>query len=148
MFGTIFRDSRLVTGVMLLSALLSGQALAADSEDAAAYDQHYPEIKYPLLRKAIDAGEVFLIDANSTETYQKGHLPSARSITNRKKLEGELPVLKNYPIAVYCGGPQCSAWHSAADFAAARGYTNVMHFKGGLKVWKEQGDTLSTGSGS
>ena len=133
---------------IFLSAALSGNTLACESEDtAAAYDKHYPEIKYPKLRKAMDAGEVFIIDANSTETYQKGHLPGAHSMANLK-LRGGLPELEVYPIVVYCGGPQCPAWHSAADFATARGYSNVMHFKGGIKVWKEQGDTLSTGSGS
>lgn len=138
-----------LTSVLLLSGLICFGLHAEESMDqAAAYEKHYPEIKYPTLRKAIDAGEVFLIDANRTETFQKGHLPGARSIQDRKALESQLPVLKNYPIVVYCGGPQCPVWQKAADFAAARGYTSIMHYKGGLKDWKAQGEILSTSSGS
>ena len=125
---------------------LTGNLQAQDNQDKEqAYEIRYPEISYPQLRKAMDAGQVFLIDANSTESYSKGHIPLAKSIYNPAFLEAQLPVLKNYPIAVYCGGPQCTTWHKAADFAVARGYTSVMHFKGGLKGWKAAGDTLATG---
>ena len=126
-----------------LAGHLQAQETSLDKEKA--YEQHYSEISYTQLRKAMDAGQVFLIDANSTESYTKGHIPLARSLYKPELLEAQLPVLKNYPIVVYCGGPQCTAWQRAADFAAARGYTSVMHFKGGIKGWKAQGDTLASG---
>lgn len=119
--------------------------LNSHQEQNLAYEHRYPEIKYPLLRKAMDAGQVFLIDANSPTTYQNGHLPMAKSINHPDLLSQQLPILSGYPIVVYCGGPQCTAWHKAADFAAARGYTNIQHFKGGIKGWKEVGDSLSKG---
>ena len=111
----------------------------------AAYEKHYPAINYSSLRKALDLGQVFIIDANSEETFRKGHIPLARSINNTELLSAQLPVIKSYPIVVYCGASYCTAWHKAADFSAARGYTNVMHYKEGLKGWKEKGDTLATG---
>lgn len=120
-------------------------ATACGPDQPLAYEKHYKEIKYAELRKAIDAGEVFIIDSNSAETFSKEHLATAVSIADKKKLEMNLPYLKSYPIVVYCGGPQCTAWHEAADFAAARDYTNVRHYKGGLKDWKSQGDKLSKG---
>ncbi|WP_252178993.1 rhodanese-like domain-containing protein [Endozoicomonas sp. 4G] len=145
MLSTWFRNPRrLACAVILFST--SVVASENTTEDRlAAYNQHYPAISYTQLRKAIDAGEVFLLDTNRAETYAKGHLPGAYSLADRATLERRLPVLKNYPIVVYCGGPQCTAWFTGADFATAKGYTNIMHFKGGLKEWKEQGDSLATG---
>ena len=132
--------------VFLLISFIAKPALSLDSDidKTTAYEQHYPEISYTQLRKAIDAGQIFLIDANSTKTFKNGHIPLAKSLYNRDQLTAQLPVLKNYPIAVYCGGPQCSAWHKAADFAAAKGYTSIMHFEGGLKGWKDQGNPLAS----
>ncbi len=109
-----------------------------------AYDARYPEINYAQLKKALDAKQVFLIDANREETFNKGHLPGAKSLANLEKLEPQLPYLKSYPIVVYCGGPQCTAWYWAADFATAKGYTNIMHYKQGTKGWKAAGATFET----
>ncbi|MGI9278318.1 MAG: rhodanese-like domain-containing protein [Endozoicomonas sp.] len=146
MFGTWFKDPRMMACAMILFSTTSPACDDASMEDRlAAYKQHYPAISYPSLRKAMDAGEVFIIDSNKAETYSKGHLPGSHSLADRTTLESRLPVLKNYPIVVYCGGPQCPSWFSGADFAAARGYSNIMHYKGGLKDWKEQGETLATG---
>ena len=130
----------------LLASLFIGSAFTAELDQTKAYEKHYPEIKYSELRKSIDAGEVFIIDANSTETFQRGHLPTAVSLKDEKKLIEQLPFNKTYPIIVYCGGPQCTAWHRAADFAAARDFINVRHYKGGLKDWEIQGERLSTSS--
>ena len=131
--------------VFFLSLFLSVAVFAGDSssDQLQAYDKHYPEVAYSELRKTIDAGEVFIIDANSADSYNGGHLPTAAPLSDREKLERHLPVTKSYPIVVYCGGPQCTAWHKAADYAAARGFTNVRHYKGGLKDWQAQGDNLS-----
>lgn len=135
--------SRLHRLWLMAVILLSGHLFAGEMDQARAYDKHYPEIKYTELRKSIDAGEVFIIDANSEQTFKKGHLPTAVAMVDEKKLEERMPYNKRYPIIVYCGGPQCTAWHKAADFAAARGYTSVRHYRGGLKDWQAQGERLS-----
>lgn len=141
----------LLSVLFLTFTFLSHQPAIAAPETGhhkdAASEKHYPEILYPTLRKAIDLGQVFIIDANSPDTYNKGHLPLARSINDTKSLKSQLPAIKSYPIVVYCGGPQCTAWHKAANFAAAQGYSNVLHYKGGLKDWTAKGDTLVNGSG-
>ncbi|KEQ18822.1 rhodanese-like domain-containing protein [Endozoicomonas numazuensis] len=146
MFGTWFKDPRMMACALIM---FSATALACDDasmgDRLAAYNQHYPAISYPALRKAMDAGEVFIIDSNKAETFSNGHLPGAYSLVDRDNLKNKLPTLKNYPIVVYCGGPQCPSWFAGADFAVAQGYTNIMHYKGGLKDWKEQGDTLASG---
>ena len=131
---------------ILCISLFSGHLFASELDQAKAYNKHYPEIKYTELRKSIDAGEVFIIDASSEQNFKKGHLPTAVSMANKKMLEERMPYNKHYPIIVYCGGPQCTAWHKAADFAAARDFTSVRHYKGGLKDWQAQGERLSTTS--
>lgn len=146
----MYKTKVLLSGIFLISFFLIHQpalaALEIEQNKNAAYDKHYPEILYPTLRKAIDLGQVFIIDANNPDTYSKGHLPLARTINDTENLKPQLPVIKSYPVVVYCGGPQCSAWHKAADYAAAQGYSNVLHYKGGLQDWKNKGDTLVTGN--
>ncbi|WP_422138659.1 rhodanese-like domain-containing protein [Endozoicomonas sp. ALC020] len=145
MFASWLRDPRMLAcAAILLSTSVTASENATTEDRLAAYNRHYPAISYPDLRKAVDAGEVFLLDTNRGETYTMGHLPDAYSLTDRATLESQLPILKNYPIVVYCGGPQCTSWFAGADFAAARGYTNIMHFRGGLKDWKDQGGSLAT----
>lgn len=141
------QPSKTIQYLFFILNLFACSLFAGELDQMQAYEKHYPEIKYSELRKSIDAGEVFIIDANSAETYRKGHLPTAASLTDEKRLTDRLPFNKTYPVIVYCGGPQCTAWHKAADFAAARGYTNVRHYKGGLKDWESQGDRLSITSG-
>ena len=140
------QSSRIVQYLFFIVSLFACDLFAGELDQIQAYEKQYPEIKYSELRKSIDAGEVFIIDANSAKTYKKGHLPTAASLADEKKLTNQLPFNKTYPMVVYCGGPQCTAWHKAADFATARGYTNVRHYRGGLKDWETQGDRLSTTS--
>lgn len=142
----IMVNQRVVAAFFVIFCLVvHRQAVSCNPDTNRAYEKHYPEINYQTLKQAIDANQVIVIDSNSTERFQKEHIPSARSIKKPEQLEAHLPILKNYPIVVYCGGPQCTAWHSAADFVAARGYRNIMHFKGGIKGWKAAGGTLAEG---
>ncbi len=113
---------------------------AAKKADAA-----HVEISLDDLKKAIDTKTVFLVDANSAKTYDKGHLPGAVSFAkNEKDFAKLLPQDKNALIVAYCGGPMCSAWEDAAESATKAGYTNIKHFKGGLKGWKSAGLSLET----
>ncbi|WP_281648705.1 rhodanese-like domain-containing protein [Parendozoicomonas sp. Alg238-R29] len=116
------------------------------SETWKLYNDRYPAIQLPELKKAIDDKTVTLIDANSPETYSKGHIPGALSLPAliKKEETRTLPSNKAELIVVYCGGPQCSAWFKAADYAVKQGYRTVRHYKGGLKEWKEKGESLET----
>ncbi len=108
-------------------------------------DPHHAEISLDDLKKAIDTKSVFLVDANSAKTYSKGHLPGAVSFAkNEKNFASLLPTDKSALIVAYCGGPMCSAWEDAAEAATKAGYTNIKHFKGGLKGWKSAGLALET----
>lgn len=101
---------------------------------------HHVEIGLEELKKLVDAKSVYLVDVNSEKTYSKGHIPTAVNFAaNEKNFLTLLPKDKNALIVAYCGGPMCSAWEEAAKTAHEAGYSNIKHFKGGLKVWKSAG---------
>ena len=135
-------NSCLLFFLLMFSGLNTCLAGTLSEDMILAYDQNYPTLPLASLKQAIIQKEVFLIDVNGMESYQKGHLPGALSFYNKVLLEQHLPALKSYPIVVYCGGPKCPAWHKAADFARARGYSNISHFREGTKGWLQGGEEL------
>ena len=139
---------KLATVAIALSATSLAQAsdkkLEAKKQEAAIQNSSgHQEVSLDELKKLIEAKSVFLIDANSGKTFDKGHLPGAVSFTkNEKDFTGLLPADKSALLVAYCGGPMCSAWEDAAEVATKAGYTNIKHFKGGLKGWKSAGLSL------
>ena len=137
----------LILPIIVTSLLLSAFSLeAADPlpENWKLYEKRYPSISLNKLEVAIKESEITLIDANATETYHSGHIPGALSLDQLIAVEKQngMPKDKKSLIVVYCGGPKCTAWHKAADFAHRKGYKNIKHFKGGLKEWVEKGREL------
>jgi rhodanese-related sulfurtransferase len=117
-----------------------GKKHEAKKEDAST---NHAEVSLDELKKLIETKSAVLIDANSAKTYDKGHIPGAVSFTkNEKAFASLLPTDKNALLVAYCGGPMCSAWEDAAETAKKAGYTNIKHFKGGLKGWKSAGLSL------
>lgn len=106
-----------------------------------------PEVTLDELKKLVEAKGATLIDANSEVTYDKGHIPGAVNYSkNAKNFAAVLPKDKSATVVAYCGGPLCTAWEDAAKAAKALGYTNVKHFKGGIKVWTDAGQKVEKGS--
>jgi rhodanese-related sulfurtransferase len=111
------------------------QARTVEEEVAA-----YPEVAYEELTTLIKEKKVFLVDANKKETYKNGHIPTAISYAKvGDKLEKKLPKDKTALVVAYCGSPECTGWLKPAKAATELGYTNVKHFSGGIKGWKEAG---------
>ena len=103
----------------------------------------FSDISVADLKAGIAGKTVILVDANGSESFAKGRLPGAIDFkANAADLAKVLPADKGALIVAYCGGPKCSAWKGAADAIAKLGYTNVKHFSGGLKGWKESGEKL------
>ncbi len=103
-----------------------------------------PEVSFEELKGLVAKKTAVLVDANGSSTYKEGHIPGAIDF---EKHEGDLgkvlPKDKKTLIVAYCGGPLCVAWETAAKKLKTLGYTNVKHFKGGLKGWKDSGQALS-----
>lgn len=119
---------------LLLACLCSTALVAGD----------FAEISQADLAKAIAAKTVTIIDVNGTESYKAGHIPGALDFASCPDASKCLPADKAALVVAYCGGPACGAWKRGADAAAALGYTNVKHFKGGISGWKAAGATVET----
>ena len=117
-------------------------ALAATALVAAAvYAAQYPDITINELKSVMADKKVTLLDANGTETWQKGHIPGAIDFSVAAgKLASVLPKDKNALVVAYCGGPKCRAYEAAAKAAEKLGYTNVKHLTAGISGWKEAGE--------
>lgn len=107
----------------------------------------YPDISINELKKAIQDKKVTVIDVNGTESWQKGHIPSAIDFeASEEKLAQVLPKDKNALVVAYCGGPKCMAYQAAAKAATKLGYKNVKHLSAGISGWKEAGEKTDKGS--
>src|SRR5262249_10022201 len=105
-----------------------------------AADKTYPDITHDELQKAVDAKTVTLLDANGTDTYKAGHIPTAIDFeASQKSLASVLPSDKGSLIVAYCANEQCTAYRSAAKAASELGYTNVKHYAKGILGWKASG---------
>lgn len=105
-----------------------------------------PEVSLDELKAAVETKKAVIIDANGDQMYKDGHVPGALHFAKiEKSLESALPKDKSTLIVAYCGGPMCTAWQDAAKALKAKNYTNVKHFKGGIKGWKEAGQPVEKG---
>ena len=111
------------------------------------YAGQYPEITVPELKAAISAKQVVLLDANGTDKWAKGHIPSAIDFTGAKdKLANLLPKDKGALVVAYCGGPRYRAYEGAAKAAEKLGYTNVKHLTAGISGWQAAGEKMDSGN--
>ena len=114
---------------------------------AAAHAGDVTDITIPELKAAIVVQKVVLIDANGSESWQKGHIAGAIDFEAAKaNLASLLPQDKNTVIVAYCGGPKCMAYKAAAAAALKLGYTNVKHLPDGIKGWIKAGEPVVKGS--
>ena len=130
---------------LVASAAIATSAVAGDKKAAQA-DEHGAQVTLDEFKKLVDSKSAVIIDANGADMYADGHVPGAVSFAaNEGKLANVLPKDKNAALVAYCGGPMCTAWEFAATEAKKLGYTNIKHFKGGIKGWKEAGMPVEKG---
>jgi len=107
---------------------------------ASVYAGDFPDISIKALNSAIKSKQVVILDANGTESWEKGHIPGAINFDAKKDdLDDLLPANKDTLIVAYCGGPKCNAYLQAAEAAKKLGYTNVKHLSAGISGWKKAG---------
>jgi len=110
-----------------------------------AYAASYPDISIKDLKAAIESKSVTVLDANGSESYNKGHIPTAIDFdANHAKLASVLPKDKNALIVAYCGGPTCKAYQGAAKAAEKLGYKNVKHLSAGISGWDKAGEKVAS----
>lgn len=137
---TFFKVSAIALALGTAGISMAGSPGYGKKAKAHHAEAKHAEIGLEELKKLIDTKSVYLVDANSEKTYARGHIPTAVSFAaNSENFLTMLPKDKKALIVAYCGGPLCSAWEDAAKSAHEAGYSNIKHFKGGLKVWKSAG---------
>lgn len=120
--------------IFIAIAILSTSVFAAtpNCEDA----KTFPEITKADLQAQIKSSTAFVVDVNGSKSFAKKHIDTAVDFEAIKgNLATALPTDKNKLLVAYCGGPSCVAWKKAATEACKMGYTNVKHFKDGIKGW-------------
>ncbi len=108
-----------------------------------AFAGEFPDISVSELKKAIDEKKVTVLDVNGSDSFKKGHIPTAVDFKGSKgDIAKALPAEKDSLVVAYCGGPTCGAYAAAAKAAKELGYTNVKHLSAGLSGWKSAGEKL------
>ncbi len=96
--------------------------------------------KLQTLRKSAEG--FLLIDVTSRESFDKDHIPGARSVpldaedfasAVAEKASGS----KARKVVLYCSGPDCDASTKAVKKLMAGGFTSVIEYEGGLAAWNE-----------
>jgi rhodanese-related sulfurtransferase len=110
------------------------------------YAAEYPTITIDDLKTAMATKKVVLLDANGTESWQKGHIPGAIDFSaNKDNLASVLPTDKDVLVVAYCGNPQCPAYRQAAAAAKKLGYKNIKHLTAGIMGWRDAGEKMEAG---
>lgn len=94
--------------------------------------------KLQTLRK--NATGFLLIDVTSKESFEKDHIPGARSVPLE---EGDFAAAvaekasgsKGRKIVLYCSGSGCDASTKAMKKLIDDGFTSVLAYEGGLAAW-------------
>ncbi len=112
---------------------------------ARAADKTFPDITHDELVQALATKSVVVLDANGSDSYNEGHIPTAINFATAKDdLATKLPSDKSTLIVAYCANEQCSAYRSAALAAQKLGYTNIKHYAKGIMGWKRAGASVET----
>ena len=93
-------------------------------------------------------GQTLFVDAREPQEYQELHIPGALNLTPETlEKEGERAVAgvaKDRRIVVYCGQAACDAALKVAEKLQSLGYTQVLAFIEGFRVWDEAAYPVET----
>jgi rhodanese-related sulfurtransferase len=96
------------------------------------------EITYSALVKALDAGEVALVDVREDHEYEAGHVAGAT--LNALSVFDPQALPRDKPVVLICRSGRRSL--DALHLARAAGFTYIGHYKGGVLGWAQEGGTL------
>jgi rhodanese-related sulfurtransferase/ABC-type phosphate/phosphonate transport system substrate-binding protein len=98
------------------------------------------------------AQSAVMVDVRSEKEFNEGHIPGAILVPYGEKslkdiafdpavdsFAGVDKLHKDKAVIFACNGPECWKSYKAAKAAAARGFTTVYWFRGGLPEWKAEG---------
>ena len=120
----------------LLVMIFVGLLLALVGSEVARLFRGYREVTPAALTLLINRENALVVDLSSTQDFDKGHIPSARSVQMSQfdPENKELAKAKELPIAVYCKTGTTSA--QAAARLVKAGFKQVYWLGGGLAAWR------------
>jgi len=131
--------------LFVLLSVLNAYAATTPSKTSNCDDvKNYADVSLPELQNLVNQDKVFLIDANSAESFKEHYIGKENHIAKdhvvnfgavEKNLATALPPQKDTLIVAYCGGLKCVAWQKAAKAACKLHYTNIKHFAPGITGW-------------
>jgi len=95
-----------------------------------------PVISPERLKDLVDGKQVTVIDVNSDERFQEGHVPGALHLNGAEYTEADLPADKTSAVVFYCSNSLCRKAPNAAKRARKMGYTDVKVLASGIKGWE------------
>jgi rhodanese-related sulfurtransferase len=97
------------------------------------------------LNEQVKAKQVSVFDVNSSQSWQKAHVPGAKNLDSQNFAAGDLPPDRNSALVFYCSNPMCRKAPIAAKRAKQMGYENVKVMSAGISGWL--GSNLPTEAG-
>lgn len=128
--------------------LLAGSAWACPGSKTTARKDAVQKVDTETLAGWVDEAAVTVVDANSRETFEKGHIPGAVHVDYKTVSASDLPEDKDARVAFYCYSEQCSASKQAAERVRTLGWTNLWVYKAGIEGWKAAGHAVATLDGA
>ena len=138
----------------MLESPKASRVLETPAADPKAASNHFssklafetdPSDVYADLQRGEDG--IIVLDARTTESYAKGHVPGAISLPHRGI---EASSVASWPkdklIVTYCDGVFCNASTKAAAKLSALGF-RVKEMIHGMTGWREEGYPVETGIG-
>lgn len=114
------------------SAILDGAAL------------HAASITATELKRLLDAGQVQVVNLDSSLQHREGHIPGAWHVV-RSRLNDQLPKIPATPRLVFSAAEEALARLAAANAARMMPSATVQVLAGGTPAWVAAGYALDTG---
>jgi rhodanese-related sulfurtransferase len=106
----------------------------------------YPIVDATAVRRAIETGQPFLLDARPPDDFRKGRIPSAMSLpleTFDDSLAALVGVLSpEQPVILYCSGATCDDSLLLARKLKAVGFADVKLYVAGFEDWTRHGEPV------
>ena len=90
--------------------------------------------------KALDKGEVMVVDVREPHEFAAGHIPDAVNLPLSRFDPSELPSGKPLVLICQSGGRS----RNAVNRARAAGRNDVKHYPGGMSQWRVYGGDVTT----
>lgn len=101
-------------------------------------DPVYKIISLQQLNRLISSQKGILLDARSSEDYERGHIKGALNIPGleaENHFEELFSIPRDTLVLIYCDNAECHLGHMLADFMSVLEFKNIYIFDGGWDEW-------------